>query len=317
MILLKILLILVLAVMAVGGYVFFHACLRGKEPQWLNREELNKTPYGRYFDHIFAAHQWLESHETEEVAIESYDGLKLHGIFVPAQKPRGTILLIHGYHSGILADFGLVMDFYHNQGLNLLLPSQRCHGKSEGRYITFGVKESRDMLGWIRWHNENQGQIPVILSGLSMGAATVKFMMDEPLPDNVRAAIADCGFTSPREILGSVFRATTHLPPVPWLWGTELFARAFAGFRLTEKDSRKTLAKNKLPIFLVHGKADDFVPCYMTEQSFAACAGDKRLLIVEGAGHATAFLKERKAYTEQIMALLDTALEEKHELRNH
>ena len=150
-----------------------------------------------------------------------------------------------------------------------------------------------------------------------MGASTVMYLMDEKLPANVKGVIADCGFTSPKEILGCVFTATTHLPPVPWLWGTELFARMFAGFSLTEKSSLNTLKANRLPIFLAHGKADDFVPCHMTERAYQVCAGDKRLLIVEGAGHATAFLKDRETYVSQIMALLHTALEENHELRDY
>ena len=312
-----ILLAAVLVILAVGGYVFCTACCRKPEPKWTDREELEKTPYGRYYDHILAAHNWLQSQKTEDVFVQSYDGLKLHGTWVPAQKPRGTILLVHGYHSGILADFGPVFDFYHDLGLNLLLPDQRCHGKSEGKYTTFGVKESRDMLCWLRWHNEAKGEWEVILSGLSMGASTVMYLMDEDLPDNVKGVIADCGFTSPKEILDCVFESVTHLPPMPWLWGTELFARLLAGFSLTEKSSLSTLKANRLPIFLVHGKADDFVPCNMTERAFEACAGDKRLLIVEGAGHATAFLKDRETYVSQIMALLHTALEENHELRDY
>ena len=145
-------------------------------------------------------------------------------------------------------DFGVAFPFYHEMGMNLLIPDQRCHGKSEGKYITFGVKESNDMLCWLKHHNEKYGNYPVFLSGLSMGASTVKFMADEQLPSNVQGIIADCGFSSPKEILSAVFKKRTHLPATLVMPFVDLFARVFAGFSLSDKDSRKVLLRNKLPI---------------------------------------------------------------------
>lgn len=136
----------VLLLLVSGIYTFVLACVRTKDHPWLEPAALQKTPYGRFSDHIQKAHQWLENHETQEVSITSDDGLTLKGIWVPAKKPRGTVLMAHGYHSCFLVDFGLSYDFYHNMGMNLLLPYQRSHGKSQGKYVTFGVKESADMV---------------------------------------------------------------------------------------------------------------------------------------------------------------------------
>ena len=220
------------------------------------------------------------------------------------------MLLVHGYRSTKLVDHGVAFPFYHERGYNLLIPEHRCHGESQGRFITFGVKESADMLNWIQYHNKQFGDLPMILSGLSMGASTVMYLADEPLPENVKGIMADCGFTSPWDILSSVFRQVTHLPAGPSIWATDLFARAFAAFHLRQKDSRKTLSKNHLPILLVHGTADDFVPCDMTRQSYAACTGPKQLLLVEGAEHGVSFLVDHVRYTEMIDMFLKTSLED-------
>lgn len=304
-----VLLALVLLILLSGGYVFLVACVRRKELLWDVEEELKKTSYAKYYDVICIGKKFMEEHNAKDVYTRSVDGLKLHAMWIPAENPKGTILLAHGYRSNKLVDFGLVFSLYHSLGMNLLVPDQRSHGKSEGKYITFGVKESRDMKSWIAYHNETLGEYPVILSGLSMGASTMLYLADAKLPENVKGIIADCGFTSPREILTSVFQRVIHLPAAPSLWATELFARIFGGFSLTEKDTRRSLKNAKLPVFMVHGLDDGFVPCSMTEQGYHACTGPKELLLVEGADHGVSFLVDKEHYTEMVIAFLRRNLE--------
>ncbi len=288
----------------VGGYLFFAACSRGKAVDWTDEAAVKATPFGKYYDHISRGLQWLREHHAQDLTMTSYDGLQLRAVWVPAEKPKGTVLFVHGYRSSGPTDFSPAFERYHNAGMNILIPSHRAHDASQGKYISFGVKESRDMYDWILLHNARFGKLPVLCSGLSMGAATVMYLAGMDLPENVRGIIADCGFTSPRDIIAHVFRQQTHLPAWPFLWATELFARFFGGFSLSEKDTRKTLAANTRPIFMVHGLDDDFVPPEMTRQSFADCSGDKTLLLVEGASHGISFLVAREAYLEKVNEIL-------------
>ena len=301
---------LLFAIFAVGSYTFFAACRQTKRRNWLDPEELKGTDREKLYPYISHAHNWFSTHKVEDIYVQSRDGLQLYARWIPAENPRGTILLVHGYQSTPYIDFSLVLDVYHNLGMNMLIPDQRCHGKSEGKYITFGVKEWRDMTCWVDYHNKHLGNWPVILSGLSMGASTVMYMADEALPANVRGMIADCGFTSPYDIIGKVFHSVTHLPAWPFLWATDLCARIFAGFSLKEKDTRKTLQGGKYPIILAHGLSDDFVPCEMSQEAYDACTSPKELLLVEGAGHGYSFLKDRERYTQTVTAFLQRNLEE-------
>ena len=305
-----VLLSVVLLILLSGLLVFILACVRRKEINWLNEDEIKGTHYEKYYQYILAGERFLKEHNTTTHRICSDDGLLLYADFVPAENPRGTIILAHGYRSNKVLEFGKVFDFYHNKGLNILAVDQRSHGRSEGKYITFGVKESRDMLGWIRYHNENLGQYPIILSGLSMGASTMLYLADADLPGNVCGIIADCGFTSPKDIIGTVYRRTTHLPANLSLWATELFARFLAGFSLTEKDTTKILANSKVPVMMVHGVADGFVPCDMTQRGYDACVGKKTLLLVEGADHGLSFLVDRPRYTQMVTDFLNENLED-------
>jgi len=299
----------VLAILLVSGsYLFVLACVRRKDMPWLVEKELNKTPLGRYYSYIAESDHWLTEHSAKDVYIYSEDHLKLHGLWVPAENPRGTVLFAHGYRSTILLDFGAAFSLYHQRGLNLLIPDQRAHGKSEGRYITFGVKESGDMVRWINYHNQNYGTQPILLSGISMGASTMMFLADQDLPENVRCIIADCGFTSPKEIISEVFRRVIHLPPAPSVWVGDKLARIFANFSFGEKDARRSLARSRLPILMIHGKEDGFVPCEMSENSYSLCAEPKELLLVEGADHGLSFIKEPARYVDAVDRFLEKYL---------
>lgn len=287
-----------------GVYVFVVGCVRRKELPWLVEKELAKTPYKKYCKHIQDSHHWLSEHNAQDVWITSTDGLKLHGLWIPAEKPKGTVLFAHGYRSSPLLDFGLAFSYYHELGFNLLVPDQRSHGKSQGRFITFGVKESLDFEAWIAYHNDHFGELPMVLSGLSMGASTVLYLADRDIPDNVRGIIADCGFTSPHEILACVFRDVTHLPAFPSIVVAQFCARCFAGFSLWQCDTRKSLENSCIPVLIVHGKEDGFVPYEMSKQGFDACKGPIQLFLVDGADHGVSFLVEPEKYRQLIVDFL-------------
>ena len=167
------------------------------------------------------------------------------------------------------------------------------------------------MKSWIDFHNKTYGENPMILSGLSMGASTMLFLADKELPKNVKGIIADCGFSSPWEIIKSVFKRVIHLPAAPSLLAAELFARVFGGFSFREMDTREILKNSKLPILMVHGAEDGFVPCQMSQLGFDACVGEKELLIVDGADHGVSFLVDQSRYTKAIQRFLNKHLEAK------
>lgn len=286
-----------------GGYLGFrYACHRMTDPDWDSREALEKTIYSEFSESLPRARQWLRDHRAQEVSVTSFDGLPLRAQWVPAERPIATILLFHGYRSHHLQDFAAIYGLYHAMGLNLLLVRQRAHGESGGKYITFGVKERRDVLTWIDFHNRTHGMDNVFLGGMSMGASTVLFAAGEDLPPNVRGITADCGFSSPADILSHIIRRDFHLPPRLVLPLMDVWARTLGGFSFYECSTRDTLARSKTPILFIHGRADDFVPCPMTRAGFDACASEKEIHLIEGAGHGRSYLYEperlQKALTD-------------------
>lgn len=288
----KWLLVVPAAALAGGFWGFRHACARMDDPDWDSREALQKTIYAEFAESIPAARQWLRDHSAREVSVTSFDGLTLRGQWIPAEKPFATIILFHGYHSHHLQDFAAIYSYYHSLGLNLLLIRQRAHGESEGSYITFGVRERRDALTWIDFHNRTHGMDNVYLGGMSMGASTILFAAGEELPPNVRGITADCGFSSPAEILSHIIKRDFHLPPKLVLPLMEVWARILGGFSFYECSTRDSLSRCKIPVLFIHGRADTFVPCCMSQIGYDACTGDRELILVDGAEHGRSYLHE-------------------------
>ena len=303
MICLFLILSFLLAAYVLLGYgVFRLACCRGKDVDWMDREAVKKTVYAPYADMIPKASQWLQDHHGQDVFVQSHDGLKLHGCWIEAAQPIGTMILFHGYRSTYLIDFSEIYQLYHSRGYNLLLVSQRAHGSSQGKYITFGVMESRDVEKWLQWHNRSIGPIPVFICGMSMGSATVMYAAGNPLPENVVGMTADCGFTSPYDIMLHVaskrvgnFLANAIMPMV------NFWTKKLAGFGLKDCSSEETLKRSRLPILMIHGLEDDFVPCEMSRRGYACCQAPKELILVEKAGHGTSFLYDRNRVEDALI----------------
>lgn len=253
--------------------------------------------------HINAQERWNTA-EKEPLELVSYDGLKLKGLFFPAKEARGVAVLSHGYHCSAHHDFCELTAAYLDRGFHVLLFDQRGCGKSEGRYVTMGVKESRDLGAWCRLATEKAPGLPLLVHGMSMGGSTVLMGLDV-LPAQVRVLVIDCAFCTPHETVGYVFSRTPVLKCRTLLPGVELWTRLLAGFSLWEKDTSVCLKNNSLPVFFTHGDADRLVPEECTHRNAAACASPHEVLILPGAGHTECYLKAR----EQVFAALDTFLD--------
>lgn len=268
---------------------------------------LDRSVFGSYLDEMQAAADWFRGLDTEEVSITSADGLRLVARILPAENPKGTLLLMHGYRSTGVRDFSCILPFYHESGYNILLPDQRACGASEGKYITFGVKEREDCRLWAEYASERFGKdLPLFLDGISMGATTVLMAAGLPLPENVRGIIADCGFTSPMAIIGKVADKVLGSCPKPILRLSSAMAGWIGGWRYDACTTLDAMKQNTaIPVLFSHGEKDDFVPVEMTRENYAACAAPKDIFLVPEAGHGMCYLMERETCQQGILEFLN------------
>lgn len=299
-------LIIIVSFFVFYGFTSYHffcfAFVRKKRRFPSEKQKKRISEMKVYYKKLREGKNWFEGMPVEKVFIKSGDGLRLVGHFLPAENAERTILCVHGYRSHGKYDFGYIAQFFHENGCNVLLIDHRAHGESQGKYICFGIKERYDCRDWVHYLNNRFGSdLPIVLHGVSMGAATVLMTSGLELPSNVKGIIADCGYTSPWDIIQRVSRKQFHFPDYPLLYIINFMCRKTMGFDLREINSVHALQKNKIPVLFIHGDGDTFVPSEMTQINYEVCRSKKRLELVKDAGHAMSYLTKTKYYQRLIL----------------
>lgn len=232
----------------------------------------------------------------EEFSITSYDGLKLYGNYYEYAPGAPIELMFHGYRGSGERDLNGGVQRCFQLGRSALIVEQRCSGKSEGSVITFGIREHRDCLKWVDFMVEHFGpKVKIILTGISMGASTVLMAGGCPLPPNVIGILADCGYSSPKEIIQVVIKQM-GLPVGPSYPFVKLAAKLFGGFDLEECSPVEMIKNCTVPVIFFHGENDAYVPCEMSRKNYEACPTRKQLVTIPGAGHGLSYLVAPEAY---------------------
>lgn len=241
----------------------------------------------------------------EELWLDSFDGLKLHGELLKNGDCKKLILQVHGFRSQPVHDFCAVLPYFWEKGYSILMIDLRAHGQSEGKYITYGVHERLDLRDWIYLAMEKLGtDIDIILHGISMGAATVLMASALDLPENVKGIIADSGYTSPYDIFVQVLDHSFHAKPFPILPLCGIAAEYKANFDFKAASTIDAMAENTIPVIFFHGEDDDFVPIEMSEANFEACKAEKTFVRIPGAKHACGYVTDRATCERAMDAFL-------------
>lgn len=304
---LLILLLLTSCILLGGSYyayrVAFYSPLK-------NRDQIPSTSghqYDPYRTEMARIYKQLTERPCEYVTITSHDGLVLSGRYYHVQDGAPVDIGFHGYRSSPMTDFSGGSELIFEKGHNLLLVDQRAHGKSQGRTISFGIQERQDLLAWVNYVIGRFGpDVKILLYGISMGGATVLMASEFPLPENVKGIVADCPYSSPLDIILHVGK---DMPIPQWLirpfavWG----ARIFGGFDLQEITAEKAVANAKVPILIIHGEDDHFVPCEMSNITYANSPLVQRHTF-PGADHGISYLVDRERYRKIVSEFLHNCI---------
>ena len=236
-----------------------------------------------------------------EFTITSFDGLPLHAKFYEYAPGAPIELMFHGYRGNAESDLCGGVQRCFSLGHSAFIVDQRACGKSGGNVISFGVNESKDCQSWLELMAEEFGpDARIILTGISMGASTVLMAGGSPLPKTVVGILADCGFTSAKDIIQVVI-GNMKLPPKLAYPFVKLGSRLFGGFDLEERPAIEAVKHCTVPVIFFHGEDDDFVPCSMSRENYEACASSKkRLVTVPGAGHGLCYVIAPEKYLQEM-----------------
>ena len=286
-------------------FIFFNMAFVRKNGA--NIGEVEESTYLKpYIEKLKPGLDFIDNHPFEEVSIFSFDGLKLYGRYYNHNTDK-TVILVHGYRSNGRHDFSGALKFYYDYGFNVLLIDQRSHGKSEGKLITFGVKESCDVRDWAEFLNKKYAPEYIALSGVSMGGCTVAFSLKRGLPKNVKCVIADCGFTSPEAIIRKVGYDRFKINAKFYMPFLNALTHLFGHFSIYET-TIDALRDNKTPIVFIHGEKDNFVPVEMSREALKAAGKYGSGVFVKEADHGLSYLVETERVTNEITAFLSKNL---------
>ena len=232
----------------------------------------------------------------EPVSITSSDGLKLCARYYHRSDTGPVYILFHGYRGSGIRDFCAIDRVCRRMCVNTLVVDQRAHGNSEGKTMTFGILERFDCKRWAEYAAARFGNDrKIYLSGVSMGAATVLMAASLPLPENVVGIIADCPYSTPGAIIRKVI-SDMRVPAALFYPFVALGAFLFGGFSLWEESPLHAVTNTGIPILLIHGSEDKFVPSQMSNIIYEHCGGERYIEFFPGAAHGGCCVTDPKRY---------------------
>ena len=298
------LILLLVLVMSASLYAFLRGSTRRDRTDLFRASTVAPSGRIKYREKVQQGADWYESQPKSKLAITSRDGLKLVADLIEAEHPVGLIVAAHGFRSWPAREFALIAKHLYEQGYTVLYPYMRAHRESEGKYITFGVKERYDIAAWAKLLAEKHPDLPLFLYGQSMGGASVIMASGLDLPENTRGVIADSAFFSPKDVIGTALVHSYKVPTFPMLPAMDLWARIIAGYSLTATTCQGALDRTKLPFLFIHGTEDDLVPYEMGYQNYEHCHTPKQMLTVEGAAHCCSFYADPDRYISSLDGFL-------------
>ena len=280
-----------------------------------HRAEVTEIPRGeQYQRHAKRMGELIELMRTlpyERVEITARDGTRLVGRYIHVADGAPLQIQFHGYRGGPVRDFCGGNKLAREMGHNTLVIEQRAHGESGGRTITFGIRERFDCLDWIDYALNRFGEeTQILLVGVSMGAATVLMASALDLPPQVKGVIADAPYSAPYDIIRLVCK-DMGFPPALAMPLVALGARLWGHFNIRAASPVEAVRTARVPLLVVHGEDDRFVPCDMSREilvSAAEAGRDIKLLTVKNAGHGISFIEDPDTYRREMNAFAERCL---------
>lgn len=265
----------------------------------------------RSADEIFRLMEYTEIYNRcnydklgfEKLTIESKDGLKLRGYYLPSdKKSNSAIIILHGYGVDHHRSCQYI-DFFIGKGFNILLVDQRSHGESEGLYTTYGYYEVQDLDLWVDYIRWKLGSNLIIgIHGHSMGAATA-LMYSKIGEGKVQFIISEAGYSNAENLLKTKMHKL-KIPIFPFYKLTCNKIKSRCRFNVKDISPVDIVKESNIPILFIHGDEDELVPWKMAMDMYNTKRKPKTLYIVRGGMHNTCYSREKIRYEKVVEKFL-------------
>ena len=272
----------------------FYSPLKGQDDDF----KMAGPQYGGFEKQVNDLVTNIRSIPYEDAYIQSFDKLKLHAFVYPKEGSKKVAIMCHGYRGTARRDFSGQGPEMLRLGISVILIDERAHGQSEGHSITFGLKEQKDVLSWVKYAKERFGEdVEIILCGISMGGATVLFCADQI--ENAKI-LADCPFVSPEALLRNTI-VNMKLNPTICFPLLNLSSIIFGHANMKKEGASKHVTNSKNnKILIIHGDNDTLVPHKMTEALYEANKDKIQYELFPGATHGMSYLYDTPRYKKVV-----------------
>lgn len=204
---------------------------------------------------------FIDANNFENVYTRTFDNKMMGGYFLKAKnKSNRFIIFVHGYRGKNPSEFSTLEKLFYENNYNILAIDIRGHQNSQGKFFTMGKFEQKDMLYWYQYIIDNFKDPQIVVFGHSMGGFIVLGSLKYELPKNVKCVISDCSYFNLKK---EIIYTAKYLAKVPFArliaYFLNIYCLIFYHFSLNI-DLKESLNKTNLPICLIHGDADRFVP---------------------------------------------------------
>ena len=296
------------AYLAVGEGIY-ERLLNRKFTQFNNLSRVVEPDILKFYDkdaNYIEADAWYVTMNPEDTVLVNSKGKNMHArILMQNEYSDKWAVVIHGYTSCSrgMADQAF---FFYKKGFNVILPDLVSFGEDEQKYCSMGYHDKDYIKDWIRFIVDKDSSAKIALLGVSMGSATTMLTTGEPdIPDNVKCAVADCGYTSVWDEYSIQCKETYKLPAFPFMHAANTVSKLRGNFDFKKCSPIKAVSHSKIPTLFIHGEEDTFVPYFMMDKLYNACTAEKEKLSIPGTAHADSCWTQPELYYSSIDKFID------------
>lgn len=240
----------------------------------------------------------------KEIVCTSSDGLKLNGVYFKSQNDsiHKTVIILHGIRSSKEYNYSAAEQLV-SKGISVLLIDHRAHGKSEGDYCTFGVKEKHDVQSWVNIIKNEYPENKIGIWGQSLGGAIGLQAMG--IDERIEFAVIECTFSELKTIGPDYI---SRMFGVNWKWLNDYIAYRAGIIASFDTDLASPLTyckKITRPVLLAHGNKDQNINIKYGKENYSALKSiDKTFIEVKGAGHNTIWKEGGEDYANTVFSFI-------------
>ena len=229
----------------------------------------------------------------EEVKFKSADDIMLSGWFIPNNKTKAAVIVMHGYPADKANLLGIAE--FLSKEFNVFLFDFRSFGQSEGKYTTVGYLEKNDLLGAIKYLEDGKNITKIGLYGFSLGGA-VALTVDNK---NIQAIVADSAYARLSRMVEQVYRIFLIFK-YPLVYLTKLYAKLFLGIIVDNVNPVDNIKNIRVPILLIQAENDSQIP---VKEAYLLHDANKKseLWIVEDADHGMSHSINPEKYEKKVI----------------